>query len=103
MEKKIRVVVLEVGMLPREEHLDDHGIRLVLAGHMEPFVMPHGIKGLCNGDGKLMHFPYNFFYQRDWIAGNAVFVNTDKEDFCDLTDDQFAWLMDEFYEPDKRK
>lgn len=55
---------------------------------------------LCNEDGKNLGLPANritrnVFGAYDLIVGNMLIVGVDGEDFCDLTVDQIAYILDQ--------
>lgn len=95
-EKKLRVLIKEVGKDPRVMKIDNtlEIKQKLINGLIE--VIPYGDALLiCNEDGKHLNLKTNIVFDYDYIAGDCLVVGDDYEnsDFKSLTDKQIEELI----------
>lgn len=71
-------------------------------GWIECVTLRDGICLIVNEEGKYSNLPVNCRFRGDWIKGNMLFVGSNGEDFCSLTNDQIKEVKKIYDEGTKR-
>ena len=74
----------------------------VVEGWIECVTLGNGICLIVNEEGKYSNLSVNCRFCGDWIKGNMLFVGSDGEDFCSLTDEQIKAVKKIYDEGTKR-
>ena len=96
----MKVIVKEVGKLPRIEDIENtlQSLQTLVGGYIETVTLHDNVVLICNEEGKIAGLPPNFGIGGDTIVGTAVFVAHDgKGEFTDLDDWQVEDIMSRFY------
>lgn len=90
MDKKIRVLVKEPGKEAELREMPNtlKALQSAVGGYIETVTFAEDCTLVVNEEGKLKGLPPNFLFFGDVIAGTAVLVGVDGEEFCSLTDEQ---------------
>ena len=108
-ENAIQVVIMEPGVAPRVENIQNElrVLQSVVGGHIEmacPF--NDNVAIICNEEGKLLGLPHNRTLRDengrylDSFCGAFFVTGIGEEDFCSLTDEQAARYMEVFKTPE---
>ncbi|HCA30191.1 MAG TPA: hypothetical protein DEP23_11805 [Ruminococcaceae bacterium] len=100
----LRVVMVEPGKPAYEAEIQDSlkSLQRTVAGHLEA-TYPFGgnLVVVCNEEGKIIELPENREIYGDIYCGNFFIVGDNHEgDFCSLTDEQTAAMLERFSEPE---
>ena len=60
-----------------------HILQNLVGGYIEVYPIREDLLLIIDEEGKLKDKPMNFFIPNDYIAGTAIFVGKDGEDFTD--------------------
>lgn len=90
----------ELKVVKVENNLE--ALQEAVEGWIECVTLRDGICLIVNEEGKYSGLPVNCRFRGDWIKGNMLFVGSDGEDFCSLTDDQIKDVYKIYVEGTKR-
>lgn len=84
----MKIVIKEPNEKPRSTFVPRGGAQLhilqnLVDGYIEVYPILDDLLLIIDEEGKLKDKPMNFFIPNDYIAGTAVFVGKDGEDFTD--------------------
>jgi len=95
-ENIIKVVVKEVGRLPRVTELINElkSFQAIVDGYIEMVRFKGEMCLICNEEGKIEGLPINFIWRGDRIVGNVFFTADGKEgEFRSLTEDEIQLCL----------
>ena len=84
----MRIVIKEPNEKPRSTFVPRSGAQLhilqnLVDGYIEVYPIRDDLLLIIDEEGKLKDKPMNFFIPNDYIAGTAIFVGKDGEEFTD--------------------
>lgn len=81
----MRIVIKYPNEKPRSIFINNQlrAYQDLVGGFIEVYPLKPDLLMIINEDGKLIGEPLNFFIPNDYIAGTAIFVGKDGEDFTD--------------------
>jgi hypothetical protein len=81
----MRIVIKYPNEKPRSIFINNQlrAFQDLVGGFIEVYPLKPDLLMIINEDGKQIGEPLNFFIPNDYIAGTAIFVGKDGEDFTD--------------------
>lgn len=94
----MKAIIKEVGNAPKVIDIENtlEALQKTVGGYIETLNVGGDIVMICDEEGKLKGYPFNFSFGgklSDVIVGNVLFVQVSGEDFTDLNSENIEAVM----------
>lgn len=83
---KIKVITKQPGEMPHSVWMSPEleNLQGYVGGYIEMFSVSADCVIICNEEGKILGYPYNFTLQGEDFVGPVIFAGVNGEELCDI-------------------